>query len=171
MAEDQNKKHKHQIYKYVTKTQILSLTDLLNGDDTKKCKIAVSLIKYDQNTHKALETLDHYLNPLDAKFICWEVLTNAFTEYKDYKGSKRDEGHQARILTVKRDPDKKRGYILILDQGEGQPTDQGAVMMKKKESSQWICLSEQDMKKLALALLDYIRAWEIKQMLTKTIET
>jgi hypothetical protein len=170
MMDTQSTKHRHQIYKYVTKTQILSLTDLLNGDNSKKSKIVVSLLKYDEETHKALEVLDHYLNPLDAKYICWEILTNALTEYKDYKGSKRDGKYQARILTVKRNPDKGKGYLLVLDQGEGQPTEQGAVTMKKKECSQWICLSEQEMKKLALALLDYIRAWEIKQMMARTQE-
>lgn len=161
--------NRNEIYKYATNKQILSLTDLLSvsGGAPKKSKIVVTLVKYDEETHKAQEVLSHYLDPLDAKLISWQVLTDSLTEHKDYKGSRREEGYQARILTVRRDPNKKRGYIIVLDQGEGKPTLQGAVTMKKKEISRWIALSELEMKKLALALLDYIRAWEIKQMLER----
>lgn len=164
--ENGSKNHRRQIYKYATNKQILSITDLLNGEDEKKSKVVITLVKYDSQTNKALETVSHYLNPDDAKVVSWEILTGAFGEFKDYKGSQKEAGYQARILTIRKDTEGNRGYIIIFDQGEGKPNAQGAVMMTKKESSQWIALPPFEMKKLALSVLDYLRAWEIKQALT-----
>ena len=163
--ENGTKNHRKQIYKYATNKQILSITDLLNGEDEKKSKVVITLVKYDSQTKKALETVSHYLNPDDAKVVSWEILTSVLGEFKDYKGSKKDNGHQARILTIRKDMENNRGYILIFDQGEGKPSPQGAVMMTKKEINQWIALPTFEMKKLALSALDYLRAWEIKEVL------
>lgn len=151
-----------QIYKHVTKDRLLDLGDMLSVD-TKRNKISVSLVAFDDDYH-ATTRVRHYVDVADAKLMCYDIVNGFFTEWTDYKGSaaKNDSGDglQARVMTVRKDPKYRQPYVLKIDNGVGEAMPGGAVKMAEVADSLTLLLSEWDARKMALAVLDYIRDWE-----------
>ncbi len=150
-----------QIFRYVTKDKILDFEDWMSLEP-KKNKLRVTLLEYGPD-NRATCILHHYLDPDGWKVICWELLMGRFEKWVDYKGTPSREGEpEARVLSLTKDERYRNPYILRLARGQGEVIGAGAVrMVGQPTESLTLLLPEFEIKQLALACLDYIRAWEL----------
>ena len=152
-----------QIFKHVTKDRLLDIGDMLSLDPRRN-KIAFSLVAFDEEYH-ATTRVRHYVDVSDAKLVCYDMLNGFFTEWTDHKGSatrgeNNGDGLQARVLTIRKDPKYRQPYVIKIDNGVGEQLAGGAVKMAEMTDSLTMLLSEWDARKMAIAVLDYIRDWE-----------
>jgi len=147
-----------QIFKHGTKDRLLDVGDMLSLDPRRN-KIVFSLIAFDDDYHVATR-VRHYVDVADAKLLCFDMLHGFFTEWTDYKGSKSGDAFQARIMSVRKDAKYRQPFVIKIDNGVGEPLPGGAVKMAEVSDSLTLLLSEWDARKMALALLDYVRDWE-----------
>ena len=151
----------YQIYKTATDKTILDISDLMNFSQPKKNRIVFTLVDY-QPDHKIegkSPYVCHYTDPGSAKTLCWQIMTGKLIDnFQEFKGS----NGQARVLTISVDRKSrpKYPYSIKIDVGEGKELESGIVQMVKRERGISINLSEFDMIRLAITLLDYIRAKE-----------
>lgn len=148
-----------EVVKYVTRDRILTFSDMLSLEQ-KRSKLAITLVEFNPETHRATEKVRHYIDALDCKLVCWDILNGLFTEWNDHKGSATSEGIQARILTLRKDVKYRQPYILKIDNGIGETMNDGRVKMVECTSSLTVLLPEWDLRRIAQTLLDYIRDWE-----------
>src|SRR5688500_8393045 len=116
-----------QIYKYVTKDRVLDISDMLSLDPRRN-KISFTLLEWDEE-HKARTRVRHFVDVPDFKLVCWDILTGAFSEWTDHKGTAHEDGVQARVLTLRKDAKYRQPYVLKIDNGIGEPVGNGAVKM------------------------------------------
>ena len=151
-----------QIFKHVTKDRLLDIGDMLSLD-ARRNKISFSLVAFDDDYHVATR-VRHYVDVADAKLLCFDMLHGFFSEWTDYKGSAAKggeaDGLQARVMTVRRDNKYRQPFVIKIDNGVGEQLPGGAVKMAEISDTLTLLLSEWDARKMALALLDYIRDWE-----------
>jgi hypothetical protein len=147
-----------QIYKYVTKDRVLDISDMLSLEP-RRSKIAFTLLEFDAN-HKATTRVRHYVDTNDFKLVCWDILNGIFTEWTDHKGTKTEDGFQARVLTVRKDIKYRQPFVVKIDNGVGEELPGGAVKMVKATDSLTLLMPEFDARKMAQTILDYIRDWE-----------
>lgn len=150
-----------QIFRYVTKDKILDFEDWMSLEP-KKNKLRVTLLEYGPD-NKATHILHHYLDPDSWKVVCWGVLMGRFEKWTDYKGTPSREGKpEARVLSLTKDDRYRNPYILRLARGKGEVMGAGAVrMVGQPTKSLTLLLPDFEAKRLALACLDYIRAWDV----------
>lgn len=148
-----------QIFKQVTKDRLLDIGDMLNVD-TRRNKIVFTLVEFDDE-YRSTTRVRHYVDVADAKLVCYDILNGLFSEWSDHKGTPHDDGLQARILTIRKDPKYRQPYVIKIDNGVGEQLPGGAVKMAQTTDSLTILLSEWDARKMALTLLDYIHNWEV----------
>lgn len=154
-----NEASKVQIFRYVTKDKVLDISDMLSLDP-KRNKLAITLLEYDEN-FKAKTKVKHYVDADPFKVVCWDILHNQFEEWVDHKGSVHDKAAEARVLTIRKDTKYRNPFAIKIDNGVGEVIGQGAVKMAKQTDSLSILLPEFEAKRLALTVLDYVRAWEL----------
>lgn len=147
-----------QIYKYVTKDRLLDIGDMLNLEQRRN-KIAFTLVEFNEK-HNATTRVRHYVDTADFKLVCWDILNGIFTEWTDHKGTKAEEGFQARVLTVRKDIKYRQPYVVKIDNGIGEELPGGAVKMVKATESLTLLMPEFEARKMAQTILDYIRDWE-----------
>lgn len=147
-----------QIYKYVTKDRVLDISDMLSLD-ARRNKLAFTLVAFDEN-YKAQSRVRHFVDVPDFKLVCWDILHGAFNEWTDHKGSVHDEGMQARVLTLRKDPKYRQPYVLKIDNGVGETVGNGAVKMVRATDSLTLLMPEWDARRMAQTVLDYVRDWE-----------
>lgn len=151
-----------QVFVLKTDKRIFEALDSLN-ENPKFSKIKLNLVNHEQ---KPVVMVSHNMDPDAAKVVALDILNGTFQGYTEYKGSassKRADGKpEARVLKItKNDPAKYRiPYSVTVEVGAGEVIGQGAVKMVQKEQSVTVFLSEFDMKRFAVSVLDYIRAWE-----------
>jgi hypothetical protein len=154
-----------QIYKYVTKDRVLDISDMLSLD-ARRNKLAFTLVAFDEN-YKAQSRVRHFVDVPDFKLVCWDILHGAFNEWTDHKGSALhrastmvDDGMQARVLTLRKDPKYRQPYVLKIDNGVGETVGNGAVKMVRATDSLTLLMPEWDARRMAQTVLDYVRDWE-----------
>ena len=147
-----------QIYKYVTKDRVLDISDMLSLDPRRN-KISFTLLEWDEE-HKARTRVRHFVDVPDFKLVCWDILTGAFSEWTDHKGTAHEDGVQARVLTLRKDAKYRQPYVLKIDNGIGEPVGNGAVKMVKATDSLTLLMPEWDARRMAQTVLDYVRDWE-----------
>jgi hypothetical protein len=147
-----------QIYKYVTKDRVLDISDMLSLD-TRRNKLAFTLVAFDEN-YKAQSRVRHFVDAPDFKLVCWDILHGTFGEWTDHKGSAHEEGMQARVLTLRKDPKYRQPYVLKIDNGVGEAVGNGAVKMVRATDSLTLLMPEWDARRMAQTVLDYVRDWE-----------
>jgi hypothetical protein len=147
-----------QIYKYVTKDRVLDISDMLSLD-TRRNKLAFTLVAFDEN-YKAQSRVRHFVDAPDFKLVCWDILHGTFGEWTDHKGSAHEEGMQARVLTLRKDPKYRQPYVLKIDNGVGETVGNGAVKMVRATESLTLLMPEWDARRMAQTVLDYVRDWE-----------
>ena len=147
-----------QIYKYVTKDRVLDISDMLSLD-ARRNKLAFTLVAFDEN-YKAQSRVRHFVDVPDFKLVCWDILHGTFNEWTDHKGSVHDDGMQARVLTLRKDPKYRQPYVLKIDNGVGEAVGNGAVKMVRATESLTLLMPEWDARRMAQTVLDYVRDWE-----------
>lgn len=158
-ATGQNVMTRVQLFKYVTRDRILEISDMLSLE-TKRSKLAITLVEFNPENHRAQAKVRHYVDASDFKLVCWDILNGLFTEWTDHKGSPTSEGIQARILTLRKDVKYRQPYVLKIDNGEGETMNGGAVKMVQATDSLTLLMPEFDARRMAMTVLDYIRDWE-----------
>jgi len=149
---------KVQVHKYVTKDRLLDVTDMLSFDP-KRNKLGFTLVEFDEN-YRAKTRVRHYVDVPDFKLVCWDILHGTFAEWTDHKGSQQEDGLQARVLTLRKDVKYRQPYVLKIDNGQGEALTGGAVKMVRATESLTLLMPEWDARKMAQAVLDYVRDWE-----------
>ena len=147
-----------QIYKHVTKDRVLDISDMLSLDPRRN-KLAFTLVAFDEN-FKAQSRVRHFVDVPDFKLVCWDILHGTFGEWTDHKGSAHDDGMQARVLTLRKDPKYRQPYVLKIDNGVGEAVGNGAVKMVRATESLTLLMPEWDARRMAQTVLDYVRDWE-----------
>jgi hypothetical protein len=150
--------NKVQVYKYVTKDKVLDIGDMLSLDP-KRSKLSITLVEFDEK-FKARTRVKHYVDSDDFKLVCWDILDGRFGEWTDHKGTVHDGLPEARVLGVRRDDKYRNPFVIKIDNGVGEVVGAGAVKMVQTRQSLAIFLPVFEARKLALAVLDYIRQWE-----------
>jgi len=160
-----------QVFVLKTDKRVFEAIDNLDTNP-RFSKIKLNLVDYEKNPSVMVS---HSVNPDAMKVVALDILSgnfsaNGYTEYKGTAQSKRPDGKpEARVLRIqKNDPAKYRiPYSVTIEVGEGVVIGQGAVKMVQKEQSVTVFLSEFDMKRFAVSVLDYIRAWEAAQIASR----
>ena len=149
-----------QVFKHVTRDRILEIGDMLSLE-ARRSKIAITLVEFDPESHRAQARVRHFVDASDFKLVCWDILNGLFTEWTDHKGSPSGDGSvQARVLTLRKDVKYRQPYVLKIDNGEGETMNGGAVKMVQATESLTLLMPEFDARRLAMTVLDYIRDWE-----------
>lgn len=159
-----NEQEKRQIFVLKTDKNVFEALDGMNPHDPKTSKIILNLLDYKR---EPTVTVSHMVNPDTMKVVAHDILHDRFTEFVEYKGTaqskKRNGKPEARILKiVKRESDRngeklRYPFLVQIEVGEGEVIGQGAVKMKRKEESVYMAISELDMKRFAITVLDYVR--------------
>ena len=147
-----------QVYKYVTKDKVLDIGDMLSVDP-KHSKLSITIVEFDER-FKTKTRVRHYVDSDDFKLVCWDILNSRFNEWTDHKGTIHDGTPEARVLNFKRDEKYRNPFVIKIDNGIGEAVGAGAIKMVHQKDSLSVFLSEFEARKLALAILDYIREWE-----------
>ena len=151
-----------QVFVLKTDKRVFEAIDNLDTNP-RFSKIKLNLVDYEKNPSVMVS---HSINPDAMKVVALDILAGTFSGYTEYKGtanSKRPDGKpEARVLRIqKNDPSKFRiPYSITIEVGAGEVIGQGAVKMVQKEQSVTLMISEFDLKRFAVSVLDYIRAWE-----------
>lgn len=142
---------------------ILDFSDGLNAENGKWSKIRVSMTMYGSKAVNGQNvTVRHNLDVDDAKLLFHDLLFFTFEgKFDDYKGSTREGVTTGSVMNVKYDQTKDAPFAIQIATGPGQIIGQGAVKMTSATSKAFIMLKAPDMRKIAISVLDYIRAWEI----------
>lgn len=149
---------KVQVYKYVTKDKVLDIGDMLSFDP-RRSKLSITLVEFDER-FRAKTRVKHYVDSDDFKLVCHDLLHDHLTEWVDHKGTVHDGIPEARVLTIKKDPKFRNPFLIRIDNGVGEVVGAGAVKMVHQKDTLSILLPEFEARKLALAVLDYVRQWE-----------
>lgn len=162
-----NQNRRRQLVKIATNKAILDISDALNKEP-RRSKLLIILVDYSKQPSVQVR---HYIDPDAAKVLAWEILNNTFPTtfsngYTEYKGSPvgPDGGPEARVLTITYDSSRNYPYTVRIDRGDGQVTASGAIKMVNRKDSVSIPVSVFDMKRAAITILDYIRAWESRNL-------
>jgi len=149
------------IFRYLTMDKILDSEDWMCLEPRNK-ELWVTLPE--SRFYKiATCILHHYLDFDSWKVVRWDMLPGPSEKWADYKSTPGLEGEpQARILSLVRDDAYRNPDLLRLTRRKGKVIGAGAVrMVGKPTESLTLLLPEFEIKRLALACLDYIRAWEL----------
>ncbi|MDX1931099.1 MAG: hypothetical protein SFU56_00695 [Capsulimonadales bacterium] len=147
-----------QVFKHVTKDRLIDVGDMLHLE-SRRSKIAFTLVAFDEN-FKSTVRVRHYADVSDIKLVCWDILHGTFSEWTDYKGSSTEEGTQARVMTLRKDPKYRQPFVIKIDNGRGETMPGGAVKMVQATDTLTLLLSEWDARRMAATIYDYIRDWE-----------
>ena len=147
------------LYSHVTRSRFLHLEDALEIG-----KIRLFAGSY-RKGNGASATAFHFLDLEDARVIFSDLAWAKPVEFTDYKGTDNGDGPQSRVLKVKSKEDK---VWLEVANGPGEIVGQGAVKPKgKPDAAISIPLTTWEARKLAHAVLAYVRAWEARHLLAK----
>lgn len=150
-----------QIAKLATNRAIL---DVSAAFQSEPWKVVWILVDYERQPHV---TVRHFMDPDVAKVLCEEILLGTFPQsfekgFTEYKGTPRADGPaEARVLSIWYDASRQYRYGVRIERGTGEVMGAGAVKMVERQESVTLSATEFDMKRLAVAVRDYIRDAEL----------
>lgn len=154
---------RRQLVKIATNKAILDISDALNTEP-RRSKVLFILVDYSKQPTVQVR---HFVDPDTAKVLALEIINNTFPitfpkGYIEYKGSPNgpDGTPEARVLSITYDANRNYPYTIRIDRGDGQVVGSGAIKMVNRKESVSIPVSVFDMKRAAVTVLDYVRAWE-----------
>lgn len=155
MTDSTFKPRHFRIYSHQTNKVILHIEDCLSIN-----KIRLDAYSY-QRGQGARSHVEHYVDIDTARVIFYDLATGHIpTEHTEMKGS----NGLSRILKIAEAEGQDRAPIMIeIKNGPGEATDQGIVKPKKgaPQTRVAIFLDRFTARKIGLAVLAHIRAWEI----------
>jgi predicted DNA-binding WGR domain protein len=147
------------IYRYLVKDRGIALEDLLEPDP-KRSKIRYTVFEFDPATHQGKTQLQAFQDEADARTMHTLLLAGRLPrEYVEYKGGERDGRIESRVLSVKRDDQQRKPYLLSIRRGPGERLPTGAVKPLQLAEHASIMLDEFEAAKMALGVLEAIRAF------------
>ena len=164
MTERQSERTHTTIYKVITRSAILHLEDALEID-----KVRLRLCRYKKG-QGAQAVAFHYLDVADARVLFSDLAQgNLPEEFVDFKGSPtaRDGKPLSRVLKVQDTAGKTRSPIVFeASNGPGQVIGQGPVKPAgEPDAKVAILISRVETRKMAFAMLEYLQACAVVQML------
>jgi hypothetical protein len=143
---------RYRIHSYLTKTRFLHVEDAL---DIGKLRLFAG--EYERG-HGAKATLAHYLDVADARVLLNDLAWGKPVDYIEYKGTNGGDP-VSRVLKVKRNGDK---VWVRLERGPGEVVGEGAIKPAgEPEATIDVPLTVWEARKLALAVLSHLQAWEV----------
>lgn len=130
-------------------------------------KVVWQIVQYDREPSLVVT---HFMDPDVAKVLAWEICHGTFGAtfpegYVEYKGSVRDGLAEARVLTIKHDPSRRYPWWVRIQRGPGKVIGQGAVQLVEAKDTALFPASELDIRRLAMAMADAVRAHEWRDLL------
>jgi hypothetical protein len=155
MSEERNERPR--IYSHMTRSSFLHIEDALA---IGKVRLFVGKYKRGQG---ASSTAFHFLDVDDARVLLSDLSWGKTVDFADFKGTANGDGPQSRVLKVKTNEDK---VWLEIQNGPGEVVGQGAIKPKgKPDASVSVPFTIEEARKLAYAVLAYVQAWEVAQMI------
>lgn len=156
-----------QIAKVDGRGAVIEVNDMLDSDP-KLSKVQFVLVHYDTSTNKETASARHWMDADTFKAVARVVQAGQYEDgaiYVDRKGSERAGVLEARVLSIRFQPDQKLPFRFVLQNGPGETIGRGAV--KQAPGTTWttdlmIALSRWDMLTLMGDCLDYVRDWELR---------
>lgn len=145
------------IITHTTKTRILHIEDALDLG-----KLRLELWEY-QKGNGAKGHVEHYMDVHDARLLFTDLATGHLAEpYQELKGTYRDGQPQSRTLTVA-EVEARQPIKITVSNGPGEVIGAGAIKPKKgaEQTRISILLDRRTARKIALAVLGHIAAWEV----------
>jgi hypothetical protein len=144
----------------MTRTRWLHLEDAL---EIGKVRLFAGQYKRGEG---AKVTACHYLDLPDARVLFSDLASGKAVDFIEYKGTDNHDGPRSRVLKLKRNGDK---VWFRFENGPGQRIGQGAVKPAgDPEAVVNVPLSVWDSRKLAHAVLEHMRAWEVVTFRART---
>jgi hypothetical protein len=164
---------RNRVYSYLTRSRFLHVEDALAIG-----KLRLFVGKYKRGKG-ASSTAFHFLDVDDARVLLSDLAWSKPVDFVDYKGTSNGDpsasplgklggrlragGPQSRVLTVKTNGEK---VWVEIKNGPGELVGEGAVKPKgKPDAAVSVPLSTWEARKLAFAVLAYVRAWEARHLL------
>jgi hypothetical protein len=142
----------YRIYSHITKSKWLHIEDAL---DIGKLRLFAGDYERGQG---ARATTFHYLDVADARVLLNDLAWGKAVDYVEYKGT-NGEKPVSRVLKVKNAGDK---VWFALETGPGEVVGEGAVKPAgKPEVTVNVPLTVWEARRLALAVLAHLAAWEV----------
>jgi hypothetical protein len=164
MSEDKgNSKGRRRIYSYFTRSRFLNVEDALRIG-----KIRIFVGRYELG-NGASATAYHLLDLADARMLFNDLAWGKPIEgFDDFKGTPARDGKQAQSRVLKVNTKGKTTWVEVKN-GPGKETGQGAIQPAgEPESDVSVPLSLREGRKLGLAVLAYVRAWENRHLIEAT---
>lgn len=156
---------RYRLYEYMTRTKWLHVEDALAIG-----KLRLFAGSY-QRGQGAKVTAYHYLDVADARVLFADVAAGADVDYCDFKGTPNSEGPQSRVLKVKSKGNGDKVWFR-LENGPGEVIGQGAIKPKgEPQAVVNIPFEIREARKLALAVLSYLQAAEVLDMMRRQAES
>ena len=149
------------MHSYLTRSRFLHVEDALSIG-----KLRLFAGQYSRG-RGASSTAYHFLDVSDARVLFSDLAWSKRVDFVDYKGTPAasagtGEGPQSRVLKVKASGDK---VWFEVRNGPGEVVGEGAVKPKgKPDAAVSVPLSAWEARKLAFAVLAYVRAWEARHL-------
>lgn len=153
---------RHRIHTVITRSAILHIEDALEIG-----KLRLFALSYKRGQGAKAHAI-HFLDVADARPLMRDLAAGRLREkYTEFKGSRNGGKPVSRIFTVKdRGQEARSPMIIELANGPGEVIGQGAIKPKgKPTTSVAIFLSRWETRKLALAVLEYLQAYAVAQIM------
>jgi hypothetical protein len=152
------------IYTEITRSAILHIEDALEIG-----KLRLQLFQYERGKG-AQAQVDHYLDIEDARVLCFDLARGHLPEpFVDYKGTLhgREGKPLSRVLKIEDRGERVHQPIVIeISHGPGEVIGEGAIKpVGKPDVKVAILLTRWQARRLALAVADYLQAWEVVERL------
>jgi hypothetical protein len=152
---------RYRLYEYMTRTKWLHVEDALSIG-----KLRLFAGSY-QRGQGAQMTAFHFLDVADARVLFSDVAVGAPVDYCDFKGTTNSQGPHSRVFKVKASGNGDKVWFR-LENGPGEVIGQGAVKPKgEPEAVVNIPFEVWEARKLALAVLSYLQAGEVLDMMRR----
>jgi len=149
---EQQQPERYRIHSYLTRTRFLHVEDAL---EIGKLRLFAGEYRRGEGASK---TAYHYLDVADARVLLNDLAWGKPVDYTEYKGTNNDRP-TSRVLKVKRKGDK---VWVSLENGPGEVVGEGAIKPAgEPEAVVNVPLTIWEARKLALAALAHIRAWDV----------
>jgi hypothetical protein len=147
------------LYRYLVKDRGIAVEDLLEADP-RRSKIRYTVFEFDPATHQSKAQLQAFQDEDDARAMHTLLLMSQLpAEYVEHKGSQRGGKIEARAFSIKTDRQQRKPYLITIRRGPGERMATGAVKPLQLTESASIMLDEFEAAKMALAVLEAIRAF------------
>jgi hypothetical protein len=143
---------RYRIHSYLTRTRFLHVEDAL---EIGKLRLFAGEYRRGEGASK---TTSHYLDVADARVLLSDLAWGKPVDYTEYKGTNGGRP-TSRVLKVKRKGDK---VWVRLENGPGEVVGEGAIKPAgEPEAVVDVPMTVWEARKLALAVLAHVQAWDV----------